>query len=457
MAGARAGDSKGSAAGEDPGRGGRPGSSGRGSKSGSKPPAGAGASGRGVPSRWSPDRSRAPRAGGAGRTGSPGSGSRESRADASTGRSAPSNAGPSSGRPRAGGADRWPKDNPKDNPKDKPKDTQGSSGRSSTYQRSAPRSSGRRGSSDDASATRPGRSAAGMIAGGGRPGAPADRGGAPRRVPGRRDQRSTGRPEQRSTGRTEERSGGRPTADRRASTRRESPAIRDPEIPPSVTAHDLDRVVRAQLSSLPAALQDIVGGHIVMAGRLIDEDPERAHEHAQAAVRRAARLAVVREAAGLTAYATRRWDAALAELRAYRRISGSDAYVAVEADCERGRGRPDRALELARGPRADRVDRPTQIELAIVEAGARRDQGQAAAAVVVLQLPELRSRSTATWSVRLRYAYADALEAAGRHVDAREWFERAAAIDGEDETDAAARAELLSAPAARESPPPRRS
>jgi len=42
-------------------------------------------------------------------------------------------------------------------------------------------------------------------------------------------------------------------------------------------------------------------------------------------------------------------------------------------------------------------------------------------------------------------------------VDAREWFERAAAIDGEDETDAAARAELLSAPAARESPPPRRS
>ena len=436
-----------------PGRG-SPDSSGRGSKGGSRSASGAGASGRDVPASRSPDSSRAPRAGSPRQTRSPGASPKAaSRADGSAGRIAQSGSAPSSGRPRADSLDRWSKDKPRDNPKDR----EGSSGRSSASDRSAPRSSGRRGSPDAAaSSTRPGRSAPGT-AGGGRPAAPADRDGAPRRVPGRRDQRSTGRPEQRSTGRTEERSGGRLTADRRASTRRESPAVRDPEIPPSVTARDLDRVVRAQLSSLPAALQDIVGGHIVMAGRLIDEDPERAHEHAQAAVRRAARLAVVREAAGLTAYATRRWDAALAELRAYRRISGSDAYVAVEADCERGRGRPDRALELARGPRADRVDRPTQIELAIVEAGARRDQGQAAAAVVVLQLPELRSRSTATWSVRLRYAYADALEAAGRHVDAREWFERAAAIDGEDETDAAARAELLSAPAARESPPPRRS
>jgi tetratricopeptide (TPR) repeat protein len=202
-------------------------------------------------------------------------------------------------------------------------------------------------------------------------------------------------------------------------------------------------MVRAQLSSLPPALQDLVGGHLVMAGRLIDEDPERAHEHAQAAVRRAARLAVVREAAGLTAYATGRWEAALAEFRAYRRLSGADIYLAVEADCERGRGRPDRALELARSPRAARVDRPTQIELAIVEAGARRDLGQASAAVVVLQLPELRSKSTASWSVRLRYAYADALLAAGRRAEAREWFERSAAIDRNDETDAAERAELL--------------
>ena len=42
----------------------------------------------------------------------------------------------------------------------------------------------------------------------------------------------------------------------------------------------------------------------------------------------------------------------------------------------------------------------------------------------------------AEWAARLRYAYADALLAAGRREEAREWFARAAAADPEDLTDA---------------------
>jgi tetratricopeptide (TPR) repeat protein len=223
-----------------------------------------------------------------------------------------------------------------------------------------------------------------------------------------------------------------------------SPAGRDPEIPPGVTARELDRSVQAQLASLPPALQGIVGGHLVMAGRLIDHDPELAREHAQAAVRRAARLGVVREAAGLTAYATARYEEAITEFRAYSRLSGSDAYLAVVADSERGRGHPERAIALARGPRAERLDRQTQIELAIVVAGARRDLGQASAALVGLQLPELRSTSREPSVGRLRYAYADTLEVLGRTEEAYEWFERAAAADPDGDTDAADRAALLS-------------
>jgi hypothetical protein len=45
--------------------------------------------------------------------------------------------------------------------------------------------------------------------------------------------------------------------------------------------------------------------------------------------------------------------------------------------------------------------------------------------------------------VRLRYAYADTLEAAGRESDALAWFHRTHAIDSDELTDAAARAELL--------------
>jgi hypothetical protein len=41
--------------------------------------------------------------------------------------------------------------------------------------------------------------------------------------------------------------------------------------------------------------------------------------------------------------------------------------------------------------------------------------------------------------VRLRYAYADTLLAAGRRDDAVEWFHRTEAIDGDGVTDAAER------------------
>jgi hypothetical protein len=44
---------------------------------------------------------------------------------------------------------------------------------------------------------------------------------------------------------------------------------------------------------------------------------------------------------------------------------------------------------------------------------------------------------------RLRYAYADTLEAAGRETDALTWFHRTHAVDSEELTDAADRAEAL--------------
>ena len=53
-----------------------------------------------------------------------------------------------------------------------------------------------------------------------------------------------------------------------------------------------------------------------MAGQLIDLDPEAAYQHAQAAVSRAGRVDVVREAAALTAYASGRYEEALREVRA---------------------------------------------------------------------------------------------------------------------------------------------
>jgi tetratricopeptide (TPR) repeat protein len=206
-----------------------------------------------------------------------------------------------------------------------------------------------------------------------------------------------------------------------------------------VTGRELAREVADELRALQPETAERVARHLVMAGRLLDEDSAEAYAHAVAARRAAPRLAGTREALGLAAYADGRYAEALAELRAARRISGSSAQLPVMADCERGLGRPDRALALAASDEARRLDRVGQVEMRIVAAGARRDLGQLDAAVVTLQGPELSARAREPWTARLRYAYADALLAAGRLDEAAEWFSRAAEADVDGDTDAAER------------------
>ena len=208
------------------------------------------------------------------------------------------------------------------------------------------------------------------------------------------------------------------------------------ELPDDIDLNDLDEDIRAELRTLVRMKAQLVGGHLVMAGRLIDEDPEKAYEYARSAQQLAPRLAATREALGLAAYLSDRYAEALAELRAARRMTGSNHQWAVMADCERGLGRPEKALEMAQAPEAKELDKGTQIELRIVAAGARRDLGQVDAAVAMLQGADLTPAQVEPWTARLRYAYADALLEAEREPEAREWFARAAEADSEGVTDA---------------------
>ncbi len=79
------------------------------------------------------------------------------------------------------------------------------------------------------------------------------------------------------------------------------------------------------------------------------------------------------------------------------------------------------------------------MRCALLQAGARRDLGELDAAVITLTCKELKIESE-EWAVRLRYAYADALHAAGRKTEATEWFNKCAEIDGDEITDAQDRA-----------------
>ncbi|WP_218639542.1 tetratricopeptide repeat protein [Streptomyces acidiscabies] len=210
-------------------------------------------------------------------------------------------------------------------------------------------------------------------------------------------------------------------------------------IPDDVTGDEIDKDVRQELLSLPKGLAEDVARNLVMVARLIDEEPEKAYDYSKVALRLASRVAAVREAAGFAAYANQKFSEALAEFRAARRMTGNTELWPVMADCERGLGRPEKALDMAGAPEVNKLDKAGQVEMRLVAAGARRDMGQLDAAIVTLQSPELASNSVQPWTARLRYAYADALLEAERVDEAREWFAKAVEADRDGSTDASDR------------------
>jgi tetratricopeptide (TPR) repeat protein len=223
----------------------------------------------------------------------------------------------------------------------------------------------------------------------------------------------------------------------------------EPSIVQDVSWQDLDRQTRAALRSLPKAMAERDGGHLAMAGILIDDDPPAARAHTDVARRLAGRVAVVREASALTAYACGDFETALAELRAFRRLSGDQRHLPLMADCERGLGRPERALELAASPEARLLADDVARELRIVVAGARLDLGQPDAALALLQADpavpiasaagQVRREEPEPSVLRLQYAYADTLLQLGRTEEAAAAFAVVAALDRASATDASER------------------
>ncbi|MBC2935077.1 tetratricopeptide repeat protein [Nocardioides sp. zg-1228] len=304
-------------------------------------------------------------------------------------------------------------------------------GRGGSSSRSGPRSDSRdsstRGDARGASRSGEGRSASGRPTSGGKASGGKASGGKP--TGGKRPERGQ---ERSFRGRSEQ-----------APRTVDQAAYDGPDLPEGITGAELDRGVRAQLKGLPEKLAARVARHLAAAGAFIDQDPELAYRHALAARARASRIAVVREAAGETAYAAGHYAEALSELRAAKRMNGATDYLPIMADCHRALGNPEQAIKLAKSPSVANFSAEAKAEMTLVEAGARRDMGQLDAALRTLELAPLTSNSRAPWVVRLRYAYADTLEAAGRESDALAWFHRTHAIDAEELTDAAQRADAL--------------
>ncbi len=204
---------------------------------------------------------------------------------------------------------------------------------------------------------------------------------------------------------------------------------KSPAIPDEITEKELELGLRVQLKTLTPENAEKVARHLAMVGLLIDQDPDLAHQHALAAAERAGRIAMVREVVGVTAYTVGDFALGLRELLTHRRISGSNDQLPLIVDCERGLGRPDRALEVGRS--VDRTSLPVsvRVNLAIAMSGARLDRGENDLALAELQIPELNPSSVFDYSPALFRAYADTLEVLGKADEAKRWFDLAERAD----------------------------
>jgi hypothetical protein len=219
--------------------------------------------------------------------------------------------------------------------------------------------------------------------------------------------------------------------------------VQDPIIPDHITGEELPRAVRNELRTLPEGLALRVARHLAASVEAATVNPEISWQHAKAALSKASRVGIIREAAAEAAYNAGHYAEALIEFRAARRMRGIKEYWPLMADCERACGRPMKAIEMAGDPLVKNLDHASRVEMRIVAAGARMDMGNLDAALATLQCPDLTVTSVEPWSARIRYAYADVLEQMDRREEALEWFHRAAAVDADMLTDSDQRVRKL--------------
>lgn len=148
----------------------------------------------------------------------------------------------------------------------------------------------------------------------------------------------------------------------------------------------------------------------------------------------APRSVIVRESLAIALYRAEDLKGALAELQAYRRLSGSSDQNHLLADCIRSEGRDlDRAIEVAQELAGDeRQEMERRVEAAIVIAAVQLEQARPERARTALQpfladgvFPSLSAESAA----RLLWMEADVAEARRSVEDAVDALTRLRSID----------------------------
>jgi tetratricopeptide (TPR) repeat protein len=192
-------------------------------------------------------------------------------------------------------------------------------------------------------------------------------------------------------------------------------------------ADGLPRAIQEEIRrTAPPGKERDAMSRLARAIELLDrDDPKAAAAEAEKAKALAPRSGAVREVLGLAFYGLGRWQEALTELKAYKRISGRPDQNHLIADSLRGLGRPADAVPLAEEVlRVKGVGNEAKAEAVIVAASALADQGRFAEALAFLGRAKTREDVAEGYTLRLWYVKGDILERAGRRDEAAQEFRR---------------------------------
>lgn len=185
-----------------------------------------------------------------------------------------------------------------------------------------------------------------------------------------------------------------------------------------------DVMEELQRTTRPTQLRDAVS-RLSRAVELLERgDSGAAAAEARKGKELSGRSASVREVLGLALYGQERWQDALTELKAYRRMSGRADQNHVIADCLRAVGKPAEAVPLAEETLRAKVPNEVKAEAVIVAASALADQGRFAEALAFLGRARTREDVAEPYTLRLWYVRGDILEKAGRRDEAEREFRK---------------------------------
>lgn len=153
-------------------------------------------------------------------------------------------------------------------------------------------------------------------------------------------------------------------------------------------------------------------------------DARGSAREAQKAKDLAPRSPAVREVLGMALYGQGRWQEALQELKAYKRMTGRVDQNHLIADCLRGSGRPDQVVPLAEEVLRAKVSNDVKAEAVIVAAAALADQGRFAEGLAFLRRAQTRDDVSEPYTLRLWYVTGDLLARLGRTSEARDQFKK---------------------------------